>query len=165
MQRVNMTNMKSEDIQPQKTIAEDKLRWNWNTPIVLGSKNPKNLYVGAQYLYKSVDQGRNWKRISPDLTTNDKEKQKQEDSGGLSADNTSAENHCTIFTVAESPLDDQLVWVGTDDGNIQYTLNGGAQWVNVSSNIAKSESSISSRELPLLSLLRLRGRRCSCCCS
>jgi photosystem II stability/assembly factor-like uncharacterized protein len=138
MQRVNMTNMKSEDIQPQKTIAEDKLRWNWNTPIVLGSKNPKNLYVGAQYLYKSVDQGRNWKRISPDLTTNDKEKQKQEDSGGLSADNTSAENHCTIFTVAESPLDDQLVWVGTDDGNIQYTLNGGAQWVNVSSNIAKS---------------------------
>lgn len=138
MQRTVIATGKSEDIQPQKTLKEEKLRWNWNTPIVLGSKNPKNLYVGAQYLYKSTDQGRNWKRISPDLTTNDKNKQKQEDSGGLSADNTSAENHCTIFTVAESPLDENLIWVGTDDGNIQYSLNGGTSWVNVSNTIALS---------------------------
>jgi photosystem II stability/assembly factor-like uncharacterized protein len=138
MDRVNLANMKSEYIQPQKTAKEEKLRWNWNTPIVTGAKNPKNLYVGAQYLYKSTDQGRNWTRISPDLTTNDKKKQKQEESGGLSADNTSAENHCTIFTIAESSLDENLIWVGTDDGNLQYSADAGKTWTNVSMNVAKS---------------------------
>ncbi|NBQ48001.1 MAG: hypothetical protein EBU33_06060, partial [Sphingobacteriia bacterium] len=127
---------KSEYIQPQKTANEEKLRWNWNTPIVTGAANPKNLYVAAQYLYKSVDQGRNWKRISPDLTTNDKKKQEQEDSGGLSEDNTSAENHCTIFNLAESPIDENLIWVGTDDGNLQVTTDGGKTWTNVSANIS-----------------------------
>lgn len=138
MNRVNVANMKSEFIQPQKTANEEKLRWNWNTPIVLGANNYRNLYVGAQYLYKSTDQGRNWTRISPDLTTNDKKKQEQEKSGGLSADNTSAENHCTIFTIAESPLDENTIWVGTDDGNLQYTTDGGKTWTNVSPAVAKS---------------------------
>lgn len=138
MSRVDLVTGKSEFIQPQKTAKEDKLRWNWNTPIVTGAKNPKNLYVGAQYLYKSTDQGRNWTRISPDLTTNDKAKQKQEESGGLSADNTSAENHCTIFTIAESSLDENLIFVGTDDGNLQYSADAGATWTNVTANIAKS---------------------------
>jgi len=137
MNRTNLSNMKSEFIQPQKTAKEEKLRWNWNTPIVTGAKNPKNLYVGAQYLYKSNDQGRNWKRISGDLTSNDKKKQKQEESGGLSEDNTSAENHCTIFTIAESSLDENLIWVGTDDGNLQYSTDAGTTWINVSLNIAK----------------------------
>ena len=137
MCRVNIKTKKSEAIQPQKTSKEEKLRWNWNTPIVTGAKNPKNLYVAAQYLYKSTDQGRNWKRISNDLTTNDKKKQEQEESGGLSADNTSAENHCTIFTIAESPLDENLIWVGTDDGNLHYSIDGGAVWTNVSVNVAK----------------------------
>ncbi len=136
MFRTNLLNMKSEYIQPQKTANEEKLRWNWNTPIVTGAANPKNLYVAAQYLYKSVDQGRNWKRISPDLTTNDKKKQEQEDSGGLSEDNTSAENHCTIFNLAESPIDENLIWVGTDDGNLQVTTDGGKTWTNVSANIS-----------------------------
>lgn len=137
MFRTDLTTLKSELIQPQKTSKEEKLRWNWNTPIVTGAKNPKNLYVGAQYLYKSTDQGRNWKRISEDLTTNDKNKQKQEESGGLSEDNTSAENHCTIFTIAESPLDENLIWVGTDDGNLQVSSDGGTTWANVSANVAK----------------------------
>lgn len=137
MSRSDLSNMKAQGMQPQKTAKEEKLRWNWNTPIVTGAKNPKNLYVGAQYLYKSTDQGRNWKRISGDLTTNDKKKQKQEESGGLSEDNTSAENHCTIFTIAESPLDENLVWVGTDDGNLQYSTDGGTTWTNVSMNVAK----------------------------
>ncbi|HQQ94511.1 MAG TPA: glycosyl hydrolase [Bacteroidia bacterium] len=137
MNRVNAQNLKAESIQPQKTTNEEKLRWNWNTPIVSGEKNPHNLYVGAQYLYKSTDQGRNWTRISPDLTTNDKNKQKQEESGGLSEDNTSAENHCTIFTIAESPLDENLIWVGTDDGNLQFSSDAGKTWTNVSANVAK----------------------------
>ncbi len=137
MNRVDLVTAKSEFIQPQKTSKEEKLRWNWNTPIVTGAKNPKNLYVGAQYLYKSTDQGRNWKRISPDLTTNDKKKQEQEESGGLSADNTSAENHCTIFTIAESSLDENLIFAGTDDGNLQYSPDAGTTWTNVAINIAK----------------------------
>ena len=90
--------------------------------------------MGAQYVFKSTDKGRNWLRISPDLTTNDKAKQQQDKSGGLSADNTSAENHCTIFTITESPLDSNTIWVGTDDGNLQYTTDAGKNWTNVANN-------------------------------
>ncbi|MDQ3140867.1 MAG: glycosyl hydrolase [Bacteroidota bacterium] len=137
--RIDLNTLKSYDIKPFQTEKEDKLRWNWNTPLTQGQKNPKNLYMGAQYLFKSADQGRNWTRISPDLTTNDKEKQKQENSGGLSADNTSAENHCTIFTIVESPLDENVLWVGTDDGNLQLSQNGGKQWKNLSNAYNKAE--------------------------
>ncbi|ULQ54921.1 hypothetical protein KJS94_09750 [Flavihumibacter rivuli] len=136
MARVNLKTLKSVTIKPQAGANEGKLRWNWNTPIHIGSNNPKNLYCGAQYLFKSTDKGTNWTRISPDLTTNDKKKQEQENSGGLSADNTSAENHTTIFTIAESPLDENIIWVGTDDGNLQYTTDGGKTWTNVAANYA-----------------------------
>ena len=136
MGRVNLKTLKSVTIKPQAGSNDAKLRWNWNTPIHIGQNNPKNLYCGAQFLFKSTDKGTNWTRISPDLTTNDKKKQEQENSGGLSADNTSAENHTTIFAIAESPLDENLIWVGTDDGNLQYTTDGGKNWTNVSANIA-----------------------------
>ncbi|MEO5783866.1 MAG: hypothetical protein ABIQ07_11365, partial [Ginsengibacter sp.] len=132
--RIDKETTKSINIKPQQSTGEDKLRWNWNSPIVIGAANKKNLYIASQYLYKSNDQGRNWTRISPDLTTNDPKKQKQENSGGLSADNTSAENHCTIFTLSESPLDENIIWAGTDDGNLQFTLNAGKTWTNVSKN-------------------------------
>ncbi|HEX5669474.1 MAG TPA: hypothetical protein VFX73_11760, partial [Chitinophagaceae bacterium] len=132
--RIDMRNLKSISVRPQASAGDDKLRWNWNTPIVTGTSNKKNLYVGAQYLYRSTDQGRSWTKISGDLTTNDKLKQQQESSGGISADVTSAENHCTIFSIAESPLDENLVWVGTDDGNLQVTADGGKTWTNVSAN-------------------------------
>jgi photosystem II stability/assembly factor-like uncharacterized protein len=134
--RINIKDGTAYSVQPQQTVNEEKLRFNWNTPIVIGSKNKNNLYIGAQYLYRSTAQGRSWQKISPDLTTNDKKKQEQEKSGGMSADNTSAENHCTIFTLAESPLDENMIWVGTDDGNIQYTNDGGKNWTNVSKNYA-----------------------------
>jgi len=136
--RVNLKTFKTVNIQPQAAPGEEKLRWNWNTPIVIGASNKRNLYMGAQYLYRSRDQGSNWTRISPDLTTNDKKKQEQENSGGLSADNTSAENHCTIFTIAESHFDENTIWVGTDDGNLQLTTNGGRDWSNLSANYARA---------------------------
>ncbi len=132
--RINKVTEKSVNIKPQQGAGEEKLRWNWNSPIVTGASNKKNLYIASQYLYKSTDQGRNWNRISPDLTTNDPLKQKQENSGGLSADNTSAENHCTIFTLTESPMDENTIWAGTDDGNLQFTTNAGKTWSNVSKN-------------------------------
>jgi len=136
MGRIDLTTLKSIDIQPQQSKDEEKLRWNWNTPIVTGIADKHNLYTGAQYLYKSTDEGRSWNRISPDLTTDNKAKQKQEESGGLSADNTSAENHCTIFTITEDPHDAQTIWVGTDDGNLQVTHNAGKSWKNFSTAVA-----------------------------
>ena len=138
MARVNMKTGSTVRIQPQATVGDEKLRYNWNTPIVIGANNKKNLYTAAQYLYKSTDQGSNWTKISPDLTTNDKRKQEQEKSGGLSADVTSAENHCTIFTIAESPLDEKMIWVGTDDGNLQLTTDGGKTWTNLANNYASA---------------------------
>lgn len=134
MGRIDLTTFKSIDITPQGGKDDEKLRWNWNTPIVTGQANKRNLYTAAQYLYKSTNQGRNWQKISPDLTTNDKKKQQQEESGGLSEDNTSAENHCTIFTIAESPLDENMIWVGTDDGNLQVVTDGGKSWTNLAKN-------------------------------
>jgi photosystem II stability/assembly factor-like uncharacterized protein len=132
--RINVKTAKGVDIQPKQGEGEEKLRYNWNTPIVIGTANKKNLYIASQYLYKSTNEGKDWQRISPDLTTNDKNKQKQEESGGLSADVTSAENHCTIFTITESPFDEKIIWVGTDDGNLQYTIDGGKKWINVAKN-------------------------------
>ncbi len=134
MGRINLTDYKSVDITPQQSKTDEKLRWNWNTPIVTGQANIHNLYTASQYLFKTTDQGRTWQKISADLTTNDKKKQEQENSGGLSEDNTSAENHCTIFTLAESPLDEKLIWAGTDDGNLQVTTDGGKTWTNTSKN-------------------------------
>jgi hypothetical protein len=122
-------------VQPQAGQGEPKLRWNWNTPIVRSIVNPKVLYIGSQFLYKTDNRGQSWTRISPDLTTNDTIKQKQAASGGLTVDNTSAENHCTIFAIAPSPLDENLLYVGTDDGNLQITRDGGKNWELISKNI------------------------------
>lgn len=133
--RVNKATNENKDIRPQPLKGEKKLRFNWNTPIYMPMSNPGVLYMGSQYLFRSTTRGDSWERISGDLTTNDPEKQKQDESGGLSVDNSSAENHCTIFTIAESPLDKDLIFVGTDDGNVQISQNAGKSWTNVAANI------------------------------
>ena len=122
-----------KDIKPYSDDGT-KLRFHWNTPLVIGS-NSGDLYMGSQFLFRSSDFGNSWQKISPDLTTNDPEKLKQEETGGLTIDNSAAENHCTIFTIAESPIDDNVIWVGTDDGNVQLTLDGGKTWTNLTENI------------------------------
>ncbi len=124
-----------KNIKPFSEAGKEELRFNWNTPMIQ-SESTNALYVGAQYLFKSHDQGNTWQRISPDLTTNDKKKQKQEETGGLTLDNSTAENHCTLFTIAESPLDTNIIWVGTDDGNLQVTKKAGKKWKNVVKNIS-----------------------------
>jgi photosystem II stability/assembly factor-like uncharacterized protein len=111
-----------------------ELRFNWNAAMAFSPKS-NSFYTGAQYLYKTNNRGDSWIRISPDLTTDDPKKQKQEKSGGLTVDNSSAENHCTIYTINESPLDSLIIWAGTDDGNLQVTADGGKTWVNVVKNI------------------------------
>lgn len=122
-------------IQPLPKKGQPKLRFNWNAPIAVSNSQPDRLYIGSQFVHKSEDQGESWETISPDLTTNDPKKQLQEDSGGLSMDNSGAENHTTIFTIAESPLNANIIWVGTDDGNVQITKDGGKTWINTVDNI------------------------------
>lgn len=122
-------------IQPLEQEGYEDLRFNWNAPMAISAHQPDRFYMGSQFLHKSEDMGDTWKIISPDLSTNDSTKQQQSDSGGLSMDNSGAENHTTIFTIAESPLDENVIWVGTDDGNVQVTKDGGKNWQNVVSNI------------------------------
>lgn len=125
----------TRNIQPFPGKDDPKLRFNWNAAMMTSLNNPDRLYIGSQFLHVSNDRGTSWEKISPDLTTNDKSKQNQAESGGLSVDNSGAENHCTIFTVAESGLDENVIWVGTDDGNVQITKDGGKTWTNTTPNI------------------------------
>jgi photosystem II stability/assembly factor-like uncharacterized protein len=133
--RYNTETGRAKDIKPYPVEDESKYRFNWNAPIHLSPTNPDRMYFGSQYLFMSEDMGDSWRRISPDLTTNDPEKLRQKESGGLSIDNSTAENHCTIYAIAESPLDGRIIWAGTDDGNLQVTQDGGRTWTNVAGNI------------------------------
>jgi photosystem II stability/assembly factor-like uncharacterized protein len=137
--RVNMRTFETRDIQP-RLGAEDlklykKLRFNWNTPIALSPNDPATVYIGSQFLFRSRDHGQSWQRISPDLSTNDPNEQKQEQSGGVTVDNSAAEMHTTIFSISESPLEKGTIWVGTDDGNVQLTRDDGQHWQNVVGNV------------------------------
>lgn len=122
-------------VQPLQVDGYPKLRFNWNAPMAVSPHQPDRFYMGSQFLHRSEDMGDTWEIISPDLTTNDKSKQNQAESGGLSMDNSGAENHTTIFTITESPLDEKIIWVGTDDGNVQVTKDGGKNWTNTTPNI------------------------------
>jgi photosystem II stability/assembly factor-like uncharacterized protein/outer membrane lipoprotein-sorting protein len=132
--RVDRRTMTSRDIQP-KAGYKEKLRYNWNTPIAESPTQKGVVYLGSQFLFRSKDRGDTWQRISPDLTTNDPDKQKQEQSGGVTVDNSSAEMHTTIYSISESPKNAQTIWVGTDDGNVQLTRDGGKTWTNVVKNV------------------------------
>ena len=133
--RYNTDSQELVTIQPLAVKGDPKLRFNWNAPMEISKKQPDRFYMGSQFVHKSEDMGKSWVKISPDLTTNDKVKMNQENSGGLSKDNSGAENHCTIFTIAESPVNENVIWAGTDDGNIQVTQDGGKTWTNVIANV------------------------------
>lgn len=122
-------------IRPTHPNADIKLRFNWNSAIAMNPFDNETIYFGSQFVHKSTNKGYTWKIISPDLTTNNKEKQRQHESGGITMDATGAENHCTILAIEPSTLDENMLWVGTDDGNVQLTLDGGSTWENVSQNI------------------------------
>ncbi|REE81685.1 sortilin (neurotensin receptor 3) [Lutibacter oceani] len=128
--RYDVDNKLVKTIQPLPKKGHAKLRFNWNAPMAISKHQPDRFYMGSQFVHKSEDMGESWTIISPDLTTNDISKQEQENSGGLSMDNSGAENHTTIFTITESPLDENIIWVGTDDGNVQLTKDGGKNWEN-----------------------------------
>ncbi len=133
--RVNRKTHEMRNIKPLAQYGEGKLRYNWNTPIHVSAQQNGTIYIGAQFLFRSRDHGQIWERISPDLTTNDPRKQAQEQSGGVTVDNSVAEMHTTIYAICESPKNANVVWVGTDDGNLQLTRDGGKTWTNVVGNI------------------------------
>lgn len=133
--RVDQRIGRGRGIRPEASLHEPVYRFNWNSPIHISPHDPKTVYTGGNYLFRTRNGGQNWEIISPDLSTNDPEKQK--DSGGvITMDNTGAEIHCTILTIAESAVQKGVIWCGTDDGNVQITQDDGQSWENVVENIS-----------------------------
>ncbi len=122
----------SKFIKPTHPDPYVKLRFNWNSAIAIDPFDQQTIYFGSQFVHKSNNQGHEWELISHDLTTNDPEKQKQYDSGGLTMDATGAENYCTVLVISPSSLEKDELWVGTDDGQIQLSRDGGKSWANIS---------------------------------
>ncbi|HRJ26499.1 MAG TPA: hypothetical protein PLO61_03180 [Fimbriimonadaceae bacterium] len=130
--RLNQQTGESRFIRPRPPQGE-RYRFNWNAPIFISPHNSATIYFGGNRLFKSVDRGDNWRSLGGDLTTYDPAKQSP--GGGVTPEDTGAERHCTITTIGESPLRQGLLWVGTDDGNIQVSTDDGASWTNVVGNI------------------------------
>ena len=116
---------------PQMELGEKKeYRFNWNAAIAQDPFDNKTIYYGSQYVHKSINKGTSWEIISPDLTTNDSAKIDQSNNGGLTIDITGAENYCTILCIELSKKEKDVLWIGTDDGNVQLTRDGGKTWTN-----------------------------------
>ncbi|MDP4914423.1 MAG: hypothetical protein NWR46_08500 [Saprospiraceae bacterium] len=133
--QVHLNTGRTQGIKPTHPNPKITLRYNWNAAFAQNPFEPCGLYFGSQFVHKSTDCGKTWEIISPDLTTNDAIKQMQDSTGGLTIDNTAAENHTTILAIAPSPLDKNVIWVGTDDGNLQLTRDGGKTWTNLSGSL------------------------------
>jgi photosystem II stability/assembly factor-like uncharacterized protein len=131
---IDVTTGWSKNIKPAADSSES-LRFNWNAALAQDPFDNNTIYFGSQYVHRSTDRGYTWVKISPDLTTDNPEKQKQEESGGITHEATGAENHSTVLTISPSPLKQGLIWAGTDDGMIQVTEDGGKSWRNTSQNI------------------------------
>ena len=115
-------------------IEDHKYRFNWDAPIHISPHDPNTVFFGGNVVFKSQDRGHSWEVISPDLTTNDKSKQRT--SGGeIYQDNTAAEFHCSVLYIAESPVEQGVIYAGTDDGNLQVTKDGGGNWMNVNARL------------------------------
>ncbi len=120
----------SRYLKPLHPDGKTPLRFNWNAALAQDPHVNHGIYFGSQFLHYSKDLGQTWEIISPDLTTNDTSKMHQDISGGLTFDATNAENHCTIIAINPSPVQKGVIWVGTDDGNVQLTKDGGKTWEN-----------------------------------
>jgi photosystem II stability/assembly factor-like uncharacterized protein len=133
--RVNSATGESWFIKPPITDTSVVLRYNWNAAFAQDPFDKKTIYFGSQFVHKSTSKGASWSVISPDLTTNNKVKENQDENGGLTIDITYAENHCTILAIEPSALEKNLLWVTTDDGNLQLTRDGGTTWTNITPSI------------------------------
>jgi photosystem II stability/assembly factor-like uncharacterized protein len=131
----DMRTLEQRDVSPQPKrndggpVNELKYRFNWNSPIVASPHDKNTVYFGGNIIFKTTDFGKTWNAISPDLSTNDPEKLKSV--GTIWTENTTAEYHCTVVRIAESPVKVGQIWAGTDDGNVQLTNDGGKNWTNL----------------------------------
>jgi photosystem II stability/assembly factor-like uncharacterized protein len=117
------------------TDAAKRLRFNWNAALAQDPFEPATIYAGSQYVMRSTDRGESWTVISPDLTTNNPDWEHQDQTGGLTPDASGAENYCSILTIAPSAVERGVIWVGTDDGRVQVTRDGGKSWASVEANV------------------------------
>ncbi|HWN41448.1 MAG TPA: hypothetical protein VNW71_04470, partial [Thermoanaerobaculia bacterium] len=125
-----MRGIKPPEIDPEN----NRLRFNWNTGIAQDPFESGTIYYGSQYVHKSTDRGESWTVISPDLTTNKAEWQTR-DTGGLTPDVSGAENFTTIIAISASPVQKGVIWVGTDDGRVHVTRDGGKNWESVEKSL------------------------------
>lgn len=123
-----------QSVSPQPSDVDTPLRFNWNAGFARDPHDDNLVYYGSQFVHKSVDKGANWTVISPDLSTNNPDHQKG-DYGGLTLDISGAENYNSILAIAPSYLNREILWVGTDDGQLQLTQDGGKNWKNLTANI------------------------------
>lgn len=150
--RTDMKNREQQFVVPFFGVGgaaeNDKLRFNWNAPLISSLFDKNTVYLAGNAVFKSTDFGQSWTQISDDLTTKDRDRLK--DSGGpVSTENTSAEYFETIISLTESPVQRNTIWAGTDDGNIQITSDGGKNWTNIAKNVKNipADSSVSHIEL------------------
>lgn len=129
--------LRTGERKPIRPWAPDSvtLRFNWNAAIALDPFDVGTIYYGSQFVHRSTDRGDTWQIISPDLTTDDPEKQRQAESGGLTIDDTGAENHTSLLTIAPSPVQRELIWAGSDDGKVHLARAGGGTWEDVTDRI------------------------------
>lgn len=143
LHRVDLRSGQARNIQPYPEFvwgwpsADARYRFNWTAPVALSPLDPSVLYLGGNVLFKSTDQGQRWSAISPDLTRNDRTKQ-QVSGGPITTDMGPAEHYDTIFSIAESPVRQGVIWIGTDDGLVHVTRDGGTTWANVSGGLPAS---------------------------
>lgn len=133
---VNRRQFRSVEVWPQQSNGPAdgvRYRFIWDSPLQISPHDNNTIYVGSQHLHRTRDGGQSWQVISPDLTLNDKSRQKS--SGGLTGDNIGVEYAGTLFAIAESARERGLIWVGTNDGLVQLTRDNGATWTNVTANI------------------------------
>ncbi len=135
LQRLNHETGERWYLKPPVTVLNEKFRFNWNSGIALDPFDKQTVYYGSQYVHKSSNKGVSWQTISPDLTTNNPAQQKQDSTGGLTLDITGAETYNTILAIDPSPRERGVIWVGTDDGNVQLTRDGGQSWTNFRNKI------------------------------
>lgn len=135
LSRVDVVTGARRGIRPPEPGAGTKLRFNWNAALAIDPFEPATLYYGSQFVHRSSDRGESWVTISPDLTSNNKDWQRQEQSGGLTNDVSGAENYCTLVAIAVSPKQRGVIWTGSDDGRLFVTQDGGKQWTSVEKNV------------------------------
>jgi hypothetical protein len=136
--RWNLRTGEAKPVKPPEVKPNDpaaRLRFNWNAALAADPFTPGTIYLGSQYVHKSTDRGDTWTVISPDLTSNNPAWQKQSETGGLTPDVTGAETYTSILSIAPSPLQQGVLWVGTDDGRLHVTKDGGTTWDSVEKNV------------------------------